>query len=96
MVYLKEVIFFMGNYLRKRELITHPRVDESGNPSEVITRLVPENNSLVFFEVSAISFHQVSEVLADKTRLSLGRIQYGILSIDNLVKQYYTYFQIFS
>jgi len=46
--------------------------DKNGNPGCVSRRLVPSDNSLVFFEVSPVSFHQVSEVLADKTRLSLG------------------------
>ena len=47
--------------------------DEGGNPGEVARRLPPAFNSLAFFEVSAVSFHQVSEVLsAAKTRLSVG------------------------
>lgn len=47
--------------------------DSGGNPVEVSRRLVPKFNSLAFFEVSPVSFHQVSEVLSpDKTRLSLG------------------------
>ena len=47
--------------------------DSGGNPAEVSRRLVPKFNSLAFFEVSPVSFHQVSEVLSpDKTRLSLG------------------------
>ena len=47
--------------------------DSGGNPAEVSRRLVPKFNSLAFFEVSPVSFHQVAEVLSpDKTRLSLG------------------------
>ena len=39
----------------------------------MVQSLVPEVNSLTFFQVSTVSFHQVREVLAEnKTRLSLG------------------------
>jgi len=43
-----------------------------GHPDKIVQTLLPKNNSLVFFEVSPVSFHQVGEVLSDKTRLSLG------------------------
>ena len=43
----------------------------SGHPDLIVERLLPENNMLGFFQVSPVSFHQVSEVLSDKTRLSL-------------------------
>jgi len=47
--------------------------DCDGNPSNVVRKLLPQNNSLAFFEVSPVSFHQVSEVLSTtKTRLSVG------------------------
>ncbi|XP_023320742.1 prolyl 3-hydroxylase OGFOD1 [Eurytemora carolleeae] len=46
--------------------------DETGNPSDISVKMVPKNNSLVFFDVSPISFHQVGEVLTDRTRLSIG------------------------
>ncbi|XP_062869024.1 prolyl 3-hydroxylase OGFOD1 [Trichomycterus rosablanca] len=46
--------------------------DEHYQPVSVIKSLVPCWNTLMFFEVSPVSFHQVSEVLAeDKCRLSL-------------------------
>jgi len=46
--------------------------DPTGHPGKVVERLVPQHNYLGFFEVSPVSFHQVSEVLAkDKTRLTL-------------------------
>ncbi|XP_028824732.1 prolyl 3-hydroxylase OGFOD1 [Denticeps clupeoides] len=46
--------------------------DEHGQPACVVKSLIPCWNSLVFFEVSPVSFHQVSEVVAeDKCRLSL-------------------------
>ncbi|XP_078668511.1 prolyl 3-hydroxylase OGFOD1-like [Branchiostoma floridae x Branchiostoma belcheri] len=42
-------------------------------PEKVVRSLVPTRSSLVFFEVTASSFHQVAEVLAtDKRRLSMG------------------------
>lgn len=41
-------------------------------PQEVVKSLVPSWNSLAFFEVSPVSFHQVSEVLTEgKCRLSI-------------------------
>ncbi|XP_001637143.2 prolyl 3-hydroxylase OGFOD1 isoform X1 [Nematostella vectensis] len=47
-------------------------VDEHGQPDKIVKKLVPEWNSLSFFEVSPVSFHQVAEVLSqDKTRLSI-------------------------
>jgi len=38
----------------------------------VVNKLVPSNNSFVFFQVSPESFHQVGEVTSEKTRLSIG------------------------
>lgn len=47
-------------------------VDKNGHPDSVVKSLTPASNSLIFFEVSEKSFHQVSEVLSEnKTRLSL-------------------------
>lgn len=46
-------------------------VGADGEPTSVHTSLVPEWNSFVFFEVSPVSYHQVSEVLVDKTRVSI-------------------------
>ena len=41
-------------------------------PTTVVKSLVPRANSLLFFEVSDKSFHQVSEMLsANKTRYSI-------------------------
>uniref|UniRef100_A0A8D0GDX9 Prolyl 3-hydroxylase OGFOD1 n=1 Tax=Sphenodon punctatus TaxID=8508 RepID=A0A8D0GDX9_SPHPU len=46
--------------------------DEHSQPQQVVKSLVPSWNSLVFFEVSPVSFHQVSEVLSKgKCRLSV-------------------------
>ncbi|KAF6078903.1 2-oxoglutarate and iron dependent oxygenase domain containing 1 [Phyllostomus discolor] len=47
-------------------------VDEHFQPKQIVKSLVPSWNTLVFFEVSPVSFHQVSEVLSeDKSRLSI-------------------------
>ncbi|MFT7616169.1 MAG: Rps23 Pro-64 3,4-dihydroxylase Tpa1-like proline 4-hydroxylase [Candidatus Woesearchaeota archaeon] len=46
--------------------------NKDGNPTDVSKRLVPEFNTLSFFEVSDISFHEVSEVLVDKNRITIG------------------------
>ncbi|XP_065069559.1 prolyl 3-hydroxylase OGFOD1-like [Rhopilema esculentum] len=53
-------------------------VDEHGQPAEIEKVLVPSWNSLVFFEVTPVSFHQVSEVLSkEKCRLSVSGWFYG-------------------
>uniref|UniRef100_A0A8C5NRY7 Prolyl 3-hydroxylase OGFOD1 n=1 Tax=Junco hyemalis TaxID=40217 RepID=A0A8C5NRY7_JUNHY len=45
--------------------------DEHFQPQQITKSLVPSWNTLVFFEVSPVSFHQVSEVLSQKCRLSV-------------------------
>ncbi|XP_034417964.1 prolyl 3-hydroxylase OGFOD1 [Cyclopterus lumpus] len=46
--------------------------DSNFHPQSIVKSLVPSLNTLVLFEVSPVSFHQVSEVLTrDKCRLSL-------------------------
>ncbi|KAJ8281171.1 hypothetical protein GJAV_G00064330 [Gymnothorax javanicus] len=46
--------------------------DENYQPQKLVKSLVPSWNTLVFFEVSPISFHQVSEVISgEKCRLSV-------------------------
>ncbi|XP_074522545.1 prolyl 3-hydroxylase OGFOD1 [Halichoeres trimaculatus] len=46
--------------------------DSNLQPQNVVKSLVPSLNTLILFEVSPVSFHQVSEVLTqDKCRLSL-------------------------
>ncbi|XP_063044717.1 prolyl 3-hydroxylase OGFOD1 isoform X2 [Engraulis encrasicolus] len=45
---------------------------EHGQPGSIVKSLVPSRNRLVFFEVSPVSFHQVSEILSsDKCRMSV-------------------------
>uniref|UniRef100_A0A3B3RAC8 Prolyl 3-hydroxylase OGFOD1 n=1 Tax=Paramormyrops kingsleyae TaxID=1676925 RepID=A0A3B3RAC8_9TELE len=47
-------------------------VDENCQPKDVVKSLVPQWNTLIFFEVSPVSFHQVAEVISeDKCRLSM-------------------------
>lgn len=46
--------------------------DSNLQPQNIVKSLVPSLNTLILFEVSPVSFHQVSEVLTqDKCRLSL-------------------------
>ncbi|XP_060041503.1 prolyl 3-hydroxylase OGFOD1 isoform X2 [Erinaceus europaeus] len=46
--------------------------DEHFQPKQIVKSLIPSWNTLVFFEVSPVSFHQVSEVLSeDVSRLSV-------------------------
>ncbi|MBZ3889969.1 Prolyl 3-hydroxylase OGFOD1 [Sciurus carolinensis] len=47
-------------------------IDEHFQPKQIVKSLIPSWNKLVFFEVSPVSFHQVSEVLSEeKSRLSI-------------------------
>ncbi|CAN9507040.1 unnamed protein product [Ophioblennius macclurei] len=47
-------------------------INSTFQPQSIVKSLVPSWNTLVLFEVSPVSFHQVSEVLSkDKCRLSL-------------------------
>ncbi|XP_057609249.1 prolyl 3-hydroxylase OGFOD1 [Chionomys nivalis] len=46
--------------------------DEHLQPKQIVKSLIPSWNKLVFFEVSPVSFHQVSEVLSEEaSRLSI-------------------------
>lgn len=46
--------------------------DSSGLPRNIVRSLVPEYNSLVFFEVSDTSYHQVAEIISsDKSRCTI-------------------------
>ncbi|XP_065577034.1 prolyl 3-hydroxylase OGFOD1-like isoform X2 [Artemia franciscana] len=45
--------------------------DEHGDPVKIAKRIIPKKNTLVLFEVTPISYHQVSEVLSEKVRLSV-------------------------
>uniref|UniRef100_A0A8C6UKM5 Prolyl 3-hydroxylase OGFOD1 n=1 Tax=Neogobius melanostomus TaxID=47308 RepID=A0A8C6UKM5_9GOBI len=48
-------------------------------PKDIVKSIVPTRNTLVLFEVSPVSFHQVSEVFSkDKCRLSLGGWFHGL------------------
>ncbi|EHH60395.1 2-oxoglutarate and iron-dependent oxygenase domain-containing protein 1 [Macaca fascicularis] len=47
-------------------------IDEHFQPKQIVKSLIPSWNKLIFFEVSPVSFHQVSEVLSEeKSRLSI-------------------------
>eukprot|EP00124_Ichthyophonus_hoferi_P002368 Ihof_evm6s158 gene=Ihof_evmTU6s158 len=46
-------------------------VDGSGSPTTISHSLIPAWNSFAFFEVSNLSFHQVAQVVGNKTRLSI-------------------------
>ncbi|KAL5015666.1 hypothetical protein ScPMuIL_005255 [Solemya velum] len=52
--------------------------DEQGQPKDIVKSIVPSRNTLAFFEVSPVSFHQVAEVLTqDHVRLSVTGWFYG-------------------
>ena len=47
--------------------------DCNGCPKDIVKSLIPTVNSMVCFEVTPKSFHQVAEVITkEKTRLSIG------------------------
>ncbi|XP_053556280.1 prolyl 3-hydroxylase OGFOD1 [Bombina bombina] len=53
--------------------------DEQGHPGSIKKALLPTWNSLAFFEVSPVSFHQVSEILCEgKCRLSVSGWFHGV------------------
>lgn len=57
--------------------------DEEGSPRKVVKSLIPEYNSLVFFEVVDNSYHQVAEVLtSNKCRWSINGWFHGPLRKD--------------
>ena len=61
-------------------------VDNDGQPVEISRRILPAFNSLVFFEVTSISYHQVVEILsADRQRISLSGWLHGPLPKNILV-----------
>ena len=45
---------------------------EKGRPTKVAKRNYPQYNSLILFEVSSVSFHEVEEVMNDKKRYCIG------------------------
>lgn len=53
--------------------------DENGLPRNVVKSLIPEYNSLVFFEVVHNSYHQVAEVTSEKSRWSINGWFHGPL-----------------
>ncbi|KAF9187499.1 hypothetical protein BGZ51_001113 [Haplosporangium sp. Z 767] len=56
------------------------KCNETGYPVEVAQSLVPVRNTLAFFELSSVSFHQVAEVLSrDKSRISISGWFHGPL-----------------
>ncbi|CAK9819524.1 Prolyl 3-hydroxylase OGFOD1 [Anthophora quadrimaculata] len=58
--------------------------DENGLPRNVVKSLIPEYNSLVFFEVVDNSYHQVAEITSpDKSRWSINGWFHGPLRESN-------------
>lgn len=46
--------------------------NSDGKPTEVVREVIPKFNKFAMFEVSNISFHEVSEVIVDKQRIAIG------------------------
>lgn len=46
--------------------------DKKGEPDKIVKRYFPKFNSLIFFEVSKKSWHQVEEVMGKKKRYAIG------------------------
>jgi hypothetical protein len=57
-------------------------LDADSQPHDIVKSIVPVRNSFVFFEVTPNSYHQVSEVLSDKDRLSISGWFHG----ENIVR----------
>ncbi|KAF9973865.1 Prolyl 3-hydroxylase ogfod1 [Actinomortierella ambigua] len=63
------------------------RCDANGHPVEVVQSLVPSRNSLAFFELSPMSYHQVAEVLSKtKSRVSISGWFHGALQTKLISK----------
>ncbi|KAI1317495.1 Prolyl 3-hydroxylase ogfod1 [Mortierella claussenii] len=63
------------------------RCNESGYPVEVAQSLMPVRNTLAFFELSSVSYHQVAEVLTrDKSRISISGWFHGPLQTQLVSK----------
>jgi len=45
---------------------------KDGLPDKVVKKIIPKFNTLAFFEVSEISFHEVEEVYAEVDRIAIG------------------------
>ncbi|KAG0301089.1 Prolyl 3-hydroxylase ogfod1 [Dissophora globulifera] len=60
---------------------------EAGYPVDVAQSLVPVRNTLAFFELSSVSYHQVAEVLTrDKSRISISGWFHGPLQTQLVSK----------
>ena len=46
--------------------------NKDGIPTDIVKKIIPKFNTLAFFEVSKISFHEVEEVYADVDRIAIG------------------------
>lgn len=58
--------------------------DENGQPKDVVKSLIPEYNSLIFFEVVDNSYHQVAEITSqNKSRVSINGWFHGPLRESN-------------
>ena len=44
---------------------------ENGEPTKVVKKIIPKFNTLAFFEVSSISFHELEEVTVNKQRIAI-------------------------
>lgn len=81
-------IFYLTNDWSKKDggALDLFDTDEEGLPRNVVKSLIPEYNSLVFFEVADNSYHQVAEVLTeDKCRWSINGWFHGPLKKDFVV-----------
>ncbi|CAG8485733.1 12339_t:CDS:10 [Ambispora leptoticha] len=66
-------------------------IDSLGHPNKVKRSIVPEWNSMAFFEVSPTSYHQVSEVVAPtKPRISISGWFHGSLKSRLSIAEYRT------
>lgn len=67
-------ILYLGTTLTAKEggTLEFFSADKENNALKVVKAYPPQENSFMFFSVSRQSYHQVSEMLTDKKRLTLG------------------------
>lgn len=66
------ILYLGDNFTKKDGGALVLRDNLKGMPSKITKEIYPKFNSLVIFEVSNKSFHEVEEVISNKTRLAIG------------------------
>ncbi len=70
-------MYYLSDLKRSDGGRLHLYTQKKGAPSAVIKGILPRFNSLVLFEVSPFSFHDVGEVTSEKERIAISGWFYG-------------------